>query len=126
MLDLTKVHWRRGGAGLVQRALILAALGSSVLKPNLNIEQDYFNRHSLLMEITVRMMMKMIMMMSHLDPGLAEPQFLTEFLPHESVRVVSLVKQPLQTVELLQTGIGYRHYGGCLGLLPPRPKRPLD
>ena len=35
MLDLTKVHWRRGGAGLVQCALILAALGSSVLKPNL-------------------------------------------------------------------------------------------
>ena len=35
MLVLTKVHWRRGGARLVQGTLILAALGSSVLKPNL-------------------------------------------------------------------------------------------
>ena len=43
------------------------------------------------------------MIMSHLDPGLAEPQLLTELLPHESVRVVSLVKQPLQAIELLQT-----------------------
>ena len=51
-------------------------------------------------------MLVMIIMTSHLDPGLAEPQLLTELLPHESVRVVSLVKQPLQTVELLQTGIG--------------------
>ena len=57
------------------------------------------------MEIMVLMRVTMIMMTSNLDPGLAEPQFLTEFLPHESVRVVSLVKQPLQTVELLQTGI---------------------
>ena len=40
---------------------------------------------------------------THLDPGLTKPQLLTELLPHESVRVVSLVKQPLQTIELLQT-----------------------
>ena len=57
------------------------------------------------MMIMLVMTMTMTMIMSHLDPGLAEPQFLTELLPHESVRVVSLVKQPLQTVELLQTGI---------------------
>ena len=42
----------------------------------------------------------------HLNPGLAEPQPVAELLPHESVRVVRLVKQPLQLVQLLQREIG--------------------
>ena len=42
----------------------------------------------------------------HLNPGLAEPQPVAELLPHESVRVVRLVKQPLQLVQLLQREVG--------------------
>ena len=34
--------------------------------------------------------------LSYLHPGLTETKFLTEFLPHEGVWVVSLVKQTLQ------------------------------
>ena len=49
-------------------------------------------------------------MPTHLNPGLAEPQPVAELLPHESVWVVRLVKQPLQLVQLLQREVGP---GGC-------------
>ena len=38
----------------------------------------------------------------YLHPGLTETKFLTEFLPHEGVWVVSLVKQTLQGTQLIK------------------------
>lgn len=38
----------------------------------------------------------------HLHPGLGQPQPLAQLLSHEGVRVVRLVEEPLQLVELLQ------------------------
>ena len=43
---------------------------------------------------------------SHLDPCLGQPQPLTQLLTHERVRVVRLVKQAFQLVELLQREVG--------------------
>ena len=44
--------------------------------------------------------------MVYLDPGLRQPQSLTEFLPHKSVGVVRLFEQSLKLVELLQSKVG--------------------
>ena len=44
--------------------------------------------------------------MVYLDPGLRQPQSLTEFLPHKGVWVVRLLEQSLQLVELFQREVG--------------------
>ena len=67
-----QVDGRGRPARLVEGALVLPTLGSSVLEPDL-------------------------------DPGLAQAQLLTQLLAHESIRVVGLVKQTLQCIQLLQT-----------------------
>lgn len=45
---------------------------------------------------------------SHLNARLAEAEPLAQFLPHEGVRIVGLVEQPLQLVQLLQREVGAR------------------
>lgn len=42
----------------------------------------------------------------HLDPGLGQAEPLAQLLPHERVRIVRLVEEPLQLVELLQGEVG--------------------
>ena len=45
----------------------------------------------------------MIFFFSYLNSRLTEAKSFTEFLPHEGVRVVSLVKQSLKLPKLLHT-----------------------
>lgn len=45
-------------------------------------------------------------LMPHLYPGLGQAQPLAQLLSHERVRVVRLVEEPLQLVELLQGEVG--------------------
>ena len=47
-----------------------------------------------------------VALLSHLDPCLGQPQPLTQLFAHERVRVVRLVKQAFQLVELLQREVG--------------------
>lgn len=42
----------------------------------------------------------------HLHPGLGQSQPLAQLFPHERVRVVRLVEEALQLVELLQGEVG--------------------
>lgn len=45
-------------------------------------------------------------MIPHLHPGLGQAQPLAQLLSHERVRIVRLVEQPLQLVQLLQGEVG--------------------
>ena len=46
------------------------------------------------------------LVITYLHSGLAQAQPVAQLLPHESVRVVGLVEQPLQLVQLLQREVG--------------------
>lgn len=54
----------------------------------------------------------------YLNSSLGQPQSLTEFLSHEGVRIMRLVKQPLQFVQLFQ-----REVGSATALLQFRVRR---
>ena len=82
------VDWRHRSSSSVEGTLILTTLGSSVLKPDL--------------DTILGSVLSPFSGLSHLNSCLAQPQLLTEFLSHESVWIVSLVKQSLKSVELLQ------------------------
>lgn len=43
---------------------------------------------------------------SHLDSGLWKPQPLTQFLSHEGIWIVSLIKESLQLIQLFQSEVG--------------------